>query len=288
MLTRTPKQAYLAACGALKRADLRPTPARSRVPTLCLVGDQTARPRSTSCARRPDLIPGAQFEIIGGAGHIPGVEQPETVARLVASARQVGPGFLIRSAEVGTKAGENRPFRVESRESIDTAPFWKGRRGVGPGVLLHVRASLEGRRASFGLRDRGRIRRSFGRQFLDSRARIDRRRLRRHRHQPALRASDLASVPCQAVGLGRGEVIGVVSLIIWALMIIVTGKYVLFLMQADNKGEGGILSLMALAQRALGKRTTVDFLARRRRGRRCSPATRSSRRRFPCFRRSRG
>ena len=61
-------------------------------------------------------------------------------------------------------------------------------------------------------------------------------------------------------GLGPAEVIGVVSLIIWALLIVVTAKYVLFLMQADNKGEGGILSLTALAQRALGRRTTLAFL----------------------------
>ena len=54
--------------------------------------------------------------------------------------------------------------------------------------------------------------------------------------------------------------IGVVSLIIWALLIVVTAKYVLFLMQADNKGEGGILSLKALAQRALGQRTAIAFL----------------------------
>ena len=50
------------------------------------------------------------------------------------------------------------------------------------------------------------------------------------------------------------------SLIVWALLIVVTAKYVLFLMQADNKGEGGILSLKALAQTALGRRTTVVFL----------------------------
>ena len=56
------------------------------------------------------------------------------------------------------------------------------------------------------------------------------------------------------------EVIGVVSLIIWALLIVVTAKYVLFLMQADNKGEGGILSLKALAQRALGQKTPIVFL----------------------------
>jgi KUP system potassium uptake protein len=60
--------------------------------------------------------------------------------------------------------------------------------------------------------------------------------------------------------LGPAEVVGVVSLIIWALLIVVTAKYVLFLMQADNKGEGGILSLKALAQRVLGQRTMIAFV----------------------------
>ena len=64
----------------------------------------------------------------------------------------------------------------------------------------------------------------------------------------------------KGAALHPAEVIGVLSLIIWALLIVVTGKYVLFLMQADNKGEGGILSLMALAQRALGQRTPIAFL----------------------------
>src|ERR1700744_3131002 len=61
-------------------------------------------------------------------------------------------------------------------------------------------------------------------------------------------------------GSAPGEVVGVVSLIIWALIVTVTAKYVLFLMKADNKGEGGILSLMALAQSAFGKRTLFIFL----------------------------
>ncbi|MGD1038080.1 MAG: potassium transporter Kup [Roseiarcus sp.] len=60
-------------------------------------------------------------------------------------------------------------------------------------------------------------------------------------------------------GLGAGQIVGVVSLIIWALLIVVTAKYVLFLMQADNKGEGGILSLMALARTAPGKSTLAAF-----------------------------
>ena len=68
------------------------------------------------------------------------------------------------------------------------------------------------------------------------------------------------SVSLKALRSGPTDVIGVVSLIIWALLIIVTAKYVVYLMQADNKGEGGILSLMALAQRALGKKTPIAFL----------------------------
>jgi KUP system potassium uptake protein len=53
----------------------------------------------------------------------------------------------------------------------------------------------------------------------------------------------------------RGIVLGVLSLILWALIITVTLKYVLILLRADNNGEGGTLSLTALASRALGRRT---------------------------------
>src|ERR1700743_1881710 len=53
----------------------------------------------------------------------------------------------------------------------------------------------------------------------------------------------------------REIVLGVLSLILWALFIVVTAKYVLLLLRADNNGEGGTLSLMALGQRALGRRS---------------------------------
>ncbi len=56
------------------------------------------------------------------------------------------------------------------------------------------------------------------------------------------------------------EVVGLVSLIFWALMVVVTLKYVVLVMQMDNKGEGGTLALMALAQRALSKRTALLFM----------------------------
>ncbi|MGC1777492.1 MAG: potassium transporter Kup [Xanthobacteraceae bacterium] len=53
--------------------------------------------------------------------------------------------------------------------------------------------------------------------------------------------------------LVRGAVLGVSSLILWALFIIVTLKYVVILLRADNNGEGGTLTLMALASRAVGR-----------------------------------
>ena len=55
----------------------------------------------------------------------------------------------------------------------------------------------------------------------------------------------------------RAIVLGVLSLILWALFTVVTAKYVLLLLRADNNGEGGTLSLMALGQRALGRRSLV-------------------------------
>jgi KUP system potassium uptake protein len=49
-------------------------------------------------------------------------------------------------------------------------------------------------------------------------------------------------------------VFGILSLIIWALLLVVTAKYVLILLRADNNGEGGTLALMALASRSLMRR----------------------------------
>jgi KUP system potassium uptake protein len=66
----------------------------------------------------------------------------------------------------------------------------------------------------------------------------------------AMRESVLA-----AVGAGNpaseAVVLGILSLVIWALLVVVTAKYILLLLYADNNGEGGTLALMALAQRGL-------------------------------------
>src|SRR4029453_3829719 len=60
--------------------------------------------------------------------------------------------------------------------------------------------------------------------------------------------------------VSRSVVLGVLSLIVWALIIVVTLKYVLILLRADNNGEGGTLSLMALAFRGLGRRALPGAL----------------------------
>ncbi|HST76796.1 MAG TPA: potassium transporter Kup [Acetobacteraceae bacterium] len=51
------------------------------------------------------------------------------------------------------------------------------------------------------------------------------------------------------VPVSTAEIMGILSLIFWSLVLVVTIKYVTLVMRADNKGEGGILALMALAQR---------------------------------------
>ncbi len=61
-------------------------------------------------------------------------------------------------------------------------------------------------------------------------------------------------------GVTNNEILGILSLILWSLTITVTIKYVLFLLRADNRGEGGILSLMALTQRAAGKSNKIGLV----------------------------
>ncbi len=58
----------------------------------------------------------------------------------------------------------------------------------------------------------------------------------------------------------RDDVLGVISLMLWSLILIVTIKYVFILTRLDNRGEGGTLSLMALIQRTIGRRTPLLFI----------------------------
>src|SRR5712691_6581410 len=75
----------------------------------------------------------------------------------------------------------------------------------------------------------------------------------------ALRESVLAAVGPNAPA-SETVVLGILSLIIWALLLVVTAKYVVILLRADNNGEGGTLALMALASRALGGANGIVIL----------------------------
>ena len=74
----------------------------------------------------------------------------------------------------------------------------------------------------------------------------------------------------------RDNVLGVLSLIFWSLMLIISIKYLIFVLRADNHGEGGILALMALvSQQPDAQRQSARHADRRSAcsARRCSTAT---------------
>lgn len=56
--------------------------------------------------------------------------------------------------------------------------------------------------------------------------------------------------PEHGIPFSQAAIFGIISLIFWALILVVTVKYVIFVLRADNNGEGGVLSLMALALRS--------------------------------------
>ena len=62
-----------------------------------------------------------------------------------------------------------------------------------------------------------------------------------------------AFAPSHGIALNELNVMGIMSMIIWSLILVVSVKYMIFILRADNHGEGGILALQALAQRATKK-----------------------------------
>ena len=66
--------------------------------------------------------------------------------------------------------------------------------------------------------------------------------------------------PEHGIPFSEVAVFGVISMMFWAIILVVTIKYIVFVMRADNKGEGGVLSLMALALRSLQSGTKSYLL----------------------------
>ena len=83
MLVRTPARGYAGTCAAIRDADLRQDAGRIAVPTLCVAGDQDGSTPADVVKGTADLIPGARFELIDGAGHIPCVEKPTELSGLI-------------------------------------------------------------------------------------------------------------------------------------------------------------------------------------------------------------
>ena len=78
-----------------------------------------------------------------------------------------------------------------------------------------------------------------------------------------LSAAELAADVHRANAGDPASVLGIVSLVLWSLLIVVSVKYLVFVLRADNKGEGGTLALAALVQQKLaqgGRRLAVPIL----------------------------
>lgn len=83
MLTRTPVEGYLGTCAALRDADLTEVASRISVPTLCIVGSEDGSTPPDLVRSLSQIIPGAEFEVIDGAGHLPCVEAATDLATLL-------------------------------------------------------------------------------------------------------------------------------------------------------------------------------------------------------------
>jgi 3-oxoadipate enol-lactonase/4-carboxymuconolactone decarboxylase len=83
MVARCPAKGYAATCAAIRDADLTETARRIRVPTLCMTGDADAATPPDLVRELAALIPKARFEIISQAGHLPCIEQPAAMIRLI-------------------------------------------------------------------------------------------------------------------------------------------------------------------------------------------------------------
>ena len=79
---------------------------------------------------------------------------------------------------------------------------------------------------------------------------------------PLYALKEVFGSPHHPVPITPDNVLGILSLVFWALMMVVSGKYVLFIMRADNRGEGGIMALMASAlhNAAAGRRRNIVIM----------------------------
>jgi len=83
MLTRTPQAGYLGTCAAIRDADFTEAAKKIAVPAICIVGEEDGATPPELMRQTADLIPGCGYEVIKGAGHLPCIEQPEVLTRII-------------------------------------------------------------------------------------------------------------------------------------------------------------------------------------------------------------
>lgn len=85
MLSRTPLDGYCGCCAAMAHTDLRDSTAALRLPVLAIAGSEDGSTPPDLVRETAGSTPGARFELVRGAGHLPAVEAPEAYARLLAA-----------------------------------------------------------------------------------------------------------------------------------------------------------------------------------------------------------
>ncbi len=83
MLTRQSAKGYIASCLAVRDADLTSDAPQIDVPTLVVVGDDDKASPPDLVRATAEMIPGARFAVIEGAGHLPCIERPDELAALI-------------------------------------------------------------------------------------------------------------------------------------------------------------------------------------------------------------
>ncbi|MEQ8306157.1 MAG: 3-oxoadipate enol-lactonase [Hoeflea sp.] len=85
MLERTPVEGYTGTCAAIRDADFTASSAALDVPTICVVGDKDGSTPPSLVGDLARLIPGAMYQEIPGAAHLPCIEQPVILADVIKS-----------------------------------------------------------------------------------------------------------------------------------------------------------------------------------------------------------
>jgi 3-oxoadipate enol-lactonase len=83
MLERTPATGYIQTCVAIRDGDLTEIAEQIKIPTLCIVGSEDRSTLPEEVKNLSELIEGSRFEIIQGSGHIPCVDNPGVLSKLI-------------------------------------------------------------------------------------------------------------------------------------------------------------------------------------------------------------